>query len=97
MHSKSVVILIAVLTSAALSTSVAIVTQFAVLTPIAVGVVQALVAGACPSVTRLRVVHVDVVVTLAGQAAPTGHQRVPKITGSTLVAPGTWTRRGNRK
>lgn len=86
-----------VLTPAALSDSVAIVTQLAVLTRVALSVVQALETGACPGVTRPRVVHVDVAVALAGHAAPTGHLRVPEVAGRTLITPGTWTRTGNRK
>lgn len=60
------------------------------LTGVALGVVQALHTGAGPSVAGPRVVHVDVVVALAGQAAPAGHQRVPEIPRSALVTPGTW-------
>lgn len=59
------------------------------LTGVALGVVQALEAGACPGVTRARVVHVDVVVALAGHAAAAGHQRVAEVAGGTLVAPVT--------
>lgn len=79
---------------AALCCSVAVVTLFAVLTPVALSVVQAFETGARPSVTGARVVHVDVVVALAGQAAPTGHQRVPEITRSTLITPGTFVASG---
>lgn len=67
------------------------------LAPVALGVVQAFETGTCAGVAGPRVVHVNVVVTLAGQAAATGHQRVPKVTGGTLVTPGTWMRRGNRR
>lgn len=88
-YRKIVAILTAVLTPAALRGSVAVVTQFAVLTAVALSVVQAFETGACPGVTGRRVVHVDVVATLAGHAAPTGHQRVPEVTGSALVTPDT--------
>lgn len=75
---------------AALAGSVAVVTQFAVLTPVALGVIQTLEAGARPNVTGSRVVHVDVVVALAGHAASTRHQRVPEITGRALFTPDTF-------
>lgn len=80
----------AVLTPAALCGSIAIVTQFAVLAPVALGVVQAFETGAGASIAGVQVVHVNVVVALAGHAAPTGHQRIPKVTRGTLVTPDTW-------
>lgn len=81
--------LTAVLTPAALCGSVAVVTQFAVLACVTLCVVQACETCTCPSVAGPRVMHVDVVVTLAGHAAPAGHQRVPEVTRSALVTPGT--------
>lgn len=80
----------AVLTPAALRGSVAVVTRFAVLAPVALGVVQASETGTRANVAGLRVVHVDVVVTLAGRAAPTGQQGVSKVTRGALVTPDTW-------
>lgn len=66
------------------------------LTPVALGVMQAFETGARPSVAGPRVVHVDVAVALAGQAAPAGHLRVPEVAGGALITPGTW-RWGGRK
>lgn len=60
------------------------------LTPVALSVVQALETGTRPSVTGPGVVHINVAVTLAGHAAPTRHQRVPEITRSALITPGTF-------
>ena len=65
------------------------------LAPVAVGVVQASEAGACPGIAGPRVMHVDVVVALAGRAAPARHQGVPEVTRGALIAPGTWM--GNRE
>lgn len=64
------------------------------LAPVTVGVVQALEAGARANVAGARVVHVDVVVALAGHAAAAGHQGVPEVSGGALVAPGAWSKRG---
>lgn len=50
--------------------------------------VQALETGAGAGVTRPGVVHVDVVVALAGLAAPAWNQRVAIVTRGALVAPG---------
>lgn len=52
-------------------------------------VVEAAQAASRASVARLRIRHVDVIVALAGQAAPPGLQRVPVVPGRTLVAAGT--------
>lgn len=59
------------------------------LTGVALGVVQALEAGARSHVAGAWVVHVDVAVALARHAAPAGHQRVPEVAGGALVTPGT--------
>jgi len=52
-------------------------------------VVEAAQAAPRAPVARLWVRHVDVVVALAGQAAPAGLQRVPVVPRGTLVAAGT--------
>jgi len=91
----TVVMYAVILTSAALCGSVAVVTQFAVLTRVALGVVQAFETGTCANVAGPRVVHVDVVVTLAGHAAPSGNQGVSIVTWGTLITPGTWMRYEN--
>jgi len=82
-----------VLTPAALGGGVAVVTRPAGLAAVALGVVQAFEAGARLGVTGPRVLHVDVAVALAGQAAPTGHLGVPEVPGGALVTPGTCRRK----
>lgn len=77
------------LTPAALCGGVAVVTDFAVLTRVSLRVIQAFETGTCASVTRPGVVHVNVVVTLAGHAAPSWNQRVSIVTGGALVTPGS--------
>lgn len=58
--------------------------------------VQALEAGARSHVAGAWVVHVDVAVALAWQAAPAGHQRVPEVAWGALVTPGACTQRARR-
>lgn len=77
------------LTPAALCGGVAEVTDFAVLTRVSLRVVQAFETGTCASVTRSGVVHVNVVVALAGHAAPSWNQRVSVVTGGALVTSGS--------
>lgn len=76
------------LTAAALSGGAAVVAMLAALAGVALGVVQALEAGARSHVAGAWVVHVDVAVALTHRAAPAGHQRVPKVARGALITPG---------
>ena len=72
------------------------VTRFAAMAVCALCVVQAFEAGARTSVAGSRVVHVDVVATLARQTAPSGHLGVTVVTRGTLVTPGSWRADGDK-
>lgn len=78
------------LTSAVVRQGVAIVTLLAVGAGRAVRVVQALEALACPGVTRLGILHVDVAVAAARLTLAARLVRVAVITGGTAVAASAW-------
>lgn len=71
---------------------VAVVTLLAVGAGRTVRVVQALEALACPGVTRLGILHVDIAVAAARLTLATGLVRVAVVTGGTAVAASAWWR-----
>lgn len=77
-----------VLTPAAVSCGISIEAGLALSTVGPCCVVEAAQALPCAPVTRLWVRHIDVIVALAGQAAPT-LQRVPIVPRGTLITAGT--------
>lgn len=77
-----------VLTPAAVSCGISIEAGLALSTVGPCRVVEAAQALPCAPVARLRVCHIDVIVALAGQAAPT-LQRIPIVPRGTLITAGT--------
>ena len=86
---KSVSAWLWLLTPAAVPRGVPVVARLALGTVGPRRVVEAAQAAPRAPVARLWVRHIDVIVALAGQAAPVGLQRVPVVPGGTLVTAGT--------
>lgn len=78
-----------ILTPAAVLHSIPIVPRLALGTVWPCRVVEAAQALPRAPVTRLWICHVDVIVALAGQAAPAGLQRVSVVPRCTLITAGT--------